>query len=552
MGDRDVENAGWQEQFNLMMKKSAEHEARRDAIFGQKVDPEQYWNSRDEFQKASGVLGLAMGGWLQGAGKQSPAAEMLSKSIERDVNAQHSNIERGIRGYEQEGSELERNFAHFGDMHKAKLATIVDRIEDMKTLANLHAQTVGSDEARLEAEKVNAGLDEQAAKFALGLGVKYSSGKRPGQLTGTQRLGEAGAGPGTEDSSRPTPEDIAYGNVPGATAHEAPGTPPRTPTTYREAMAHGMPGGGGGGFSGADLAGLDPATRQALTQAARQSLGEAEPPAPAAPNPRARLGSPDAKRLLAPSPPGQVAAAPPPSPNAALAAPGATSEKQQQAIVSMAYNRPLNWGGEGKTPMAQSSHEQQAVDKATVKRFDDTHRLITVGEDAKELRGDLEHIDTVEHIGHRVLQLMAQPDKLVNPLSPEYGEWRDLILDLKQKSQTTDPGGGGARGGVGLLRMLAANVDPLDLVGADHPGKALAERAFGPKLMGSMKGAIQGILGHAANSRAEIMRPESTLVVAQNPKDGRWYTTEQHADALSRFGATPKAPRGPSPGEAAR
>jgi hypothetical protein len=53
------------------------------------MDPDRFWSSRSTGQKVAGMVGVALGGFLQGArGGPNPALEMINTAIERDIKAQ--------------------------------------------------------------------------------------------------------------------------------------------------------------------------------------------------------------------------------------------------------------------------------------------------------------------------------------------------------------------------------------------------------------------------------------------------------------------------------
>lgn len=77
--ERDEELYQRQQDFDQSVK----------ALSKASLDPDRFWSSRSTGQKVSGIIGVALGGFLQGArGGPNPALEMINTAIERDIKAQ--------------------------------------------------------------------------------------------------------------------------------------------------------------------------------------------------------------------------------------------------------------------------------------------------------------------------------------------------------------------------------------------------------------------------------------------------------------------------------
>lgn len=54
-----------------------------------RMDPDRFWASRSTAQKVSGLIGIALGGFLQGArGGSNPGLDIINQAIDRDIDAQ--------------------------------------------------------------------------------------------------------------------------------------------------------------------------------------------------------------------------------------------------------------------------------------------------------------------------------------------------------------------------------------------------------------------------------------------------------------------------------
>lgn len=62
-------------------------------IANQKVDPNKFFNDRGTFAKIIAAIGIGLGGYLQGQGKENPALGIVNAAIDRDIASQNKNIE---------------------------------------------------------------------------------------------------------------------------------------------------------------------------------------------------------------------------------------------------------------------------------------------------------------------------------------------------------------------------------------------------------------------------------------------------------------------------
>lgn len=129
-------------------------------------DPNRFWNSRNTAQKVSGFLGIALGGFLQGAtGRGNPALEMIDKAVDQDIAAQRHE-------YEAKKDSLEAQRSSFGmameQFHDKIAATNVlrmaayDRVQaDAEMMAAKNKGTVAQNNFQMVAAH-NLGARAQA------------------------------------------------------------------------------------------------------------------------------------------------------------------------------------------------------------------------------------------------------------------------------------------------------------------------------------------------------------------------------------------------------
>lgn len=122
IGQEGQQDANFQQQYvdasNAVTKQmttdAAANKARQDQlnqdIASSKVDPEKFWASRSTGQKIAGIAGLIVGGFYSGfTGRDNPAEKMISQAIDRDVEAQKSNIsgkQNQLRMYMEQGHDI--------------------------------------------------------------------------------------------------------------------------------------------------------------------------------------------------------------------------------------------------------------------------------------------------------------------------------------------------------------------------------------------------------------------------------------------------------------
>lgn len=125
----------------------------------QQVNPEQWWDSRNLFQKAMAGISIALGGGVAAVrGGQNMGTEMINNAIQQNIAAQQTNLELKRVGLAQQSNVLDQYRQAFGD----------DRMGD---LALEHAmresaiEKMSADAAANEPGQINAGAQNAIAQL---------------------------------------------------------------------------------------------------------------------------------------------------------------------------------------------------------------------------------------------------------------------------------------------------------------------------------------------------------------------------------------------------
>lgn len=86
-----------QDQYQQTRKTlTAERDQSYENTKNQKIDPHQYWNSKDSHSKTQAIIGMALAGIGQGlqGSDHNVAIDMINKQIDRDIAAQKANMDQ--------------------------------------------------------------------------------------------------------------------------------------------------------------------------------------------------------------------------------------------------------------------------------------------------------------------------------------------------------------------------------------------------------------------------------------------------------------------------
>lgn len=131
-----------------------------------KEDPSRYWSNIGTEKKVLWALGAFFSGM---SGKNGNAAlEMLQRTVEADVAAQRSDIDRAKFGVSRKESILSRMREQFGDERQAESAARVAIIDRMKTQAEMIAAKYNNPVTKAKALEFMGKADEERAKALMG------------------------------------------------------------------------------------------------------------------------------------------------------------------------------------------------------------------------------------------------------------------------------------------------------------------------------------------------------------------------------------------------
>ena len=89
-------------------REEAEFETERNAWAAQKVEPGRLWAEASTGQKILGAISLFIGGFLEPVTGKNTALQIIQRAIDRDINAQKVNIEKGLVALKLKDSFLAR------------------------------------------------------------------------------------------------------------------------------------------------------------------------------------------------------------------------------------------------------------------------------------------------------------------------------------------------------------------------------------------------------------------------------------------------------------
>lgn len=157
-----------------------------------KIDPDRFWSSKSLGQRASAMVGLLLGGVAVGVGGgENPAMVAIDKAIDRDIDAQKTNLQKKQweaselgQLYETRRKQLGDDMAARNEVKAAALAQIKRQAQQLAMTTNIPAVQQRYAEFELEADKKIAAL--HAAEDAK---VVQS------QTFGYKQVGGGGGGP---------------------------------------------------------------------------------------------------------------------------------------------------------------------------------------------------------------------------------------------------------------------------------------------------------------------------------------------------------------------
>lgn len=136
---------------------------KNDEAAASEINPERFWDSRTEFQKAAWVIALFAHGWVN-VGKHNQIADMLQQSIDRDMAAQEKTLAARERGLGREADALARQDAQDQNALMNRATAYNLRITALQRATEARVKALGPAAANADYEKALAALDEEKLK----------------------------------------------------------------------------------------------------------------------------------------------------------------------------------------------------------------------------------------------------------------------------------------------------------------------------------------------------------------------------------------------------
>lgn len=141
---------------------------RNDDAANSEINPERFWESRTEFQKAAWIIALFAHGWAN-PGKPNQILEVLQQSIDRDMGAQKENKAGRERGLGREADAIARADARDSDALANRLSAQNLRIDALKRATEARVKALGPAAETADYAGVIAQLDEAKLKNEVAL-----------------------------------------------------------------------------------------------------------------------------------------------------------------------------------------------------------------------------------------------------------------------------------------------------------------------------------------------------------------------------------------------
>ncbi len=146
-------NTDSQANLNQLM---TERKAIADDYYKGKIDPNHFWDSKTDLGKASTVIGLLLGGFSGGLTGGNSAVDFLTKQVERDIDAQKSNMDK-------KKNMLSVLHEQMGDMQAATNMARIIQMDAYKTMLDKAAAQSKDPLAKARALQLGAQWDVQVA-----------------------------------------------------------------------------------------------------------------------------------------------------------------------------------------------------------------------------------------------------------------------------------------------------------------------------------------------------------------------------------------------------
>ena len=151
------ERATYQESLAQTM---AQQEAAIENLARREIDPERWWNSKSNGQKAMSAIGVALGSLgsgltgIYGRGTPNTAYDMMKSAINRDVTAQMADMRNKRASVGARQSLMGTIMSQVKDAATAQTITKMALLDQAKSKINMYSAVATGDKARRNAEEL--------------------------------------------------------------------------------------------------------------------------------------------------------------------------------------------------------------------------------------------------------------------------------------------------------------------------------------------------------------------------------------------------------------
>ena len=198
------ERATYQESLAQTM---AQQEAAIENLARREIDPERWWNSKSNGQKAMSAIGVALGSLgsgltgIYGRGTPNTAYDMMKSAINRDVTAQMADMRNKRASVGARQSLMGTIMSQVKDAATAQTITKMALLDQAKSKINMYSAVATGDKARRNAEELITLVDNDreilaaelrmnahklAAARAAGVAAASRRQRQPGTLLGPE------------------------------------------------------------------------------------------------------------------------------------------------------------------------------------------------------------------------------------------------------------------------------------------------------------------------------------------------------------------------------
>lgn len=186
----------------------------------EKVDPNHFWESKSDGQKVSAGIAIFLGGMAGGfTGKGGNLAlDMISKSIDRDIDAQKHNIAASQAGklhqYDMQQNVIAQMYKRFNNEDQAEAAARMLKLQQVQYQLNAAAGRYQGVEVTQRLKQANQFLDTQQAHLKMEVGNIEIQKQAQAQLMKALNT-QGGVDQLTPAQFSMLPKDLQARNVPG-------------------------------------------------------------------------------------------------------------------------------------------------------------------------------------------------------------------------------------------------------------------------------------------------------------------------------------------------